>query len=62
METTEATFNVPTSDQLLSRRAVAAHFSVCTETIKRWEKRGYFSPIRINPRVVRYRLSDICPT
>ncbi len=48
-----------TNDHLLSRRAVAARFSVCTGTIKRWEKRGQLKPIRFNERLLRYRLSDI---
>jgi DNA-binding transcriptional MerR regulator len=47
------------SEQLLSRSQLAKRFSVCTETIKRWEKRGQLSPIRFNQRVVRYRLSDV---
>jgi len=46
-------------DHFLSRRAVAARFSVCTETVKRWEQRGMLKPIRLNSRLVRYRLSDV---
>ena len=47
------------TEQLLSRSQLAKRFSVCTETIKRWEKRGQLNPIRFNQRVVRYRLSDV---
>ena len=48
-----------TSEQLLSRGAVAQRWECCIETIKRRERAGILKPIRFNQRMLRYRLSDI---
>jgi len=44
---------------LLSRKQVANLFGVCKETIRRWEKDGLLKPVVINPRVLRYYVSDV---
>jgi DNA-binding transcriptional regulator YhcF (GntR family) len=47
------------SEQLLSRRALADRWGVCRETIKRAERAGLIRAIRFNERLLRYKLSDI---
>src|SRR5437764_15372101 len=50
----------PTStDQLLSRRAVARRWGVSTETIKRRERAGSLHALKFNSRLTRYRLSEV---
>lgn len=46
-------------DTLLSRRQVAARWSVSTETIKRRSRDGILAPLRFNQRLLRYRLADV---
>ena len=45
--------------RLLSRKQVAEMAGVHPGTIKRWERRGLLKPIRINPRVVRYKAAEV---
>jgi predicted site-specific integrase-resolvase len=52
-------FKSTSSEQLLSRRAVADRWQTSVETIKRREKAGVLKPIRFNQRLLRYKLSDI---
>lgn len=47
------------AERLLTRREVADYFSVCKETVRRWEKSGEITPLMINARVYRYRMSDV---
>jgi hypothetical protein len=47
------------SEQLLSRKALANRWGVCRETIKRAERAGLLRAIRFNERLLRYKLSDI---
>jgi hypothetical protein len=47
------------SEQLLSRRAVADRWQTSVETVKRREKDGLLKAIRFNQRLLRYKLSDI---
>ena len=44
---------------LLSRKQVAARWSVSLETIKRREAAGLLHPIRFSQRQLRYRLAEI---
>jgi predicted site-specific integrase-resolvase len=44
---------------LLSRWQVAEKLAVSIDTIKRMERRGQLRPIRLNSRMIRYRLSDV---
>ena len=44
---------------LLSRWQVAEKLAVSIDTIKRMERRGQLGPIRLNSRMIRYRLSDV---
>ena len=46
-------------DRLLSRHALSDRWDCSIETIKRYDRRGITKPVRIAPRMVRYRLSDI---
>ncbi len=43
----------------LSRKELAKRWSCSVETIKRKEKAGLISPLRLGKRFLRYRLSDI---
>ena len=43
----------------VTRSECAKKLRVCNHTIKRWENRGLLTPIRINARVIRYRVCEI---
>lgn len=58
MQKTNTSF-AQSPERLLTRREVADYFSVCKETIRRWEKSGEITPLMINARVYRYRMSDV---
>lgn len=51
--------NSTASQGLLSRKQVANLFSVCKETIRRWERQGMLTPLIINSRVLRYHAAEI---
>lgn len=53
------TLNQNKAERLLTRREVASYFSVCKETIRRWEDAGKITPLMINARVYRYKFSDV---
>jgi predicted site-specific integrase-resolvase len=43
----------------IDRIELAERWMVSTESIKRYEKQGILQPIKIAPRVIRYRMDDI---
>jgi predicted site-specific integrase-resolvase len=45
--------------QVVSRRQAAIALGVCKYTVRRWELAGLIQPIRINSRLLRYRVADI---
>lgn len=46
--------------RFVSRKAVAARIEVCVRTLERWEKAGIGpAPIRLGPRLVRYRAHEV---
>ena len=47
------------SNRLISRKDVALLFGLHTETIKRWERRGCLTAIKVNSRLVRYRFTEV---
>ena len=47
------------SEQLLSRKALAARWQTSVETIKRREREKVLKPLRFSQRLLRYKLSDI---
>ena len=49
----------PTEDKLLTRREVAARWKVSIETVKRREQARILRPLRLEGRIVRYRMSDV---
>ena len=49
----------PTYDPLLTRRELANRWKVSVETLKRRERARILRPIRLDGRVVRYRMSDV---
>jgi hypothetical protein len=51
--------NIPTAENLFSREQLAARWSVCRETIKRYEKAGRLPALCLGPRLKRYRLADV---
>ncbi|MBX3742111.1 MAG: hypothetical protein KF712_14025 [Akkermansiaceae bacterium] len=54
--------NAPTPTVMLTRQDLSNRWKVSILTIKRREKdqsNGYPKPIRIGPRMIRYRESDI---
>ena len=44
---------------LISRKALAERWEVTTDSLKRYEKIGLLSPVKITPRMLRYRLSEV---
>ena len=50
--------NAKYNDPLLSREELAERWGLCIETLKRWEKSGKLSFLKIGKQV-RYRLSVI---
>jgi hypothetical protein len=48
-----------TEDALLTRRELAERWKVSIETVKRRERVKMLRPMRLDGRVVRYRMSDI---
>ena len=45
--------------QVVSRHQAATALGVCKHTVRRWELAGLIVPIRINARLLRYRVTDI---
>ena len=46
-------------DRLLKRSDLQALFAVDTSTLRRWESWGILRPLRLGPRTIRYRQSDV---
>ena len=46
-------------DRLLKRRDLQTLFGVDTSTLRRWESWGILRPLRLGPRTIRYRQSDV---
>ena len=44
---------------LISRKALAERWEVTVDSLKHFEKRGMLNPVKITPRVLRYRLSEV---
>ena len=49
----------PTEDTLLTRRELAERWKVSIETVKRRERVKMLRPMRLDGRVIRYRMSDV---
>lgn len=47
------------TDELISRKDLAARWGVTTETVKRMEGTKNLHPIRFNKRLFRYRVVDV---
>ena len=43
----------------MSRRELAERWSCSVETLKRKERKGLLKPIKIDARLLRYRLEDV---
>jgi hypothetical protein len=48
-----------TVETLLTRREVAARWKVSIETVKRRERARILRPMRLDGRIIRYRMSDV---
>ena len=46
-------------DSLLTRRELADRWKVSIETIKRRERARVLRPLRLEGRIIRYRMSDV---
>ena len=46
-------------DKLLTRLELARRWKVSIETLKRRERARILRPVRLDGRVIRYRLSDV---
>jgi hypothetical protein len=51
--------NGPTIEALLTRRELAERWKVSIETVKRRERAKMLRPMRLDGRVIRYRMSDV---
>jgi DNA-binding transcriptional regulator YhcF (GntR family) len=49
----------PTEERLLTRRELAQRWKVSIETVKRRERVRMLRPMRLDGRVIRYRMSDV---
>lgn len=49
----------PDLESLLDREAVCRRLLCSKSTLKRYALRGWLMPIRIGPRMVRYRREDV---
>ena len=49
------------ADSLLTRRELARRWKVSIETLKRRERTKILRPMRLDGRIVRYRMSDVVP-
>jgi hypothetical protein len=49
----------PTEDTLVTRRELAERWKVSIETLKRRERARVLRPMRLDGRIVRYRMSDV---
>jgi hypothetical protein len=47
------------SEQLISRKALAARWQCSVETIKRRTREGLLHPVRFNQRMIRYPISEV---
>lgn len=50
---------LPEFESLLDREAVCCRLLCSKSTLKRYAQRGWLTPIRIGPRMVRYRREDV---
>jgi len=48
-----------TTEQLITRKSLAARWQCSPETVKRRTREGLLHPIRFNQRLLRYRLSEV---
>lgn len=48
-----------TPDDLMSRQQVAELFGLNVMTIYKWARKGLLTPIKIGPKTVRFRRSDV---
>jgi DNA-binding transcriptional regulator YhcF (GntR family) len=48
-----------TEDALLTRRELADRWKVSVQTVKRRERARILRPVRLDGRIVRYRMSDV---
>ena len=46
-------------DKLLTRLELARRWKVSIETVKRRERAKVLRPVRLNGRIIRYRMSDV---
>jgi len=46
-------------DKLLTRWELARRWKVSIETVKRRERAKVLRPVRLNGRIIRYRMSDV---
>jgi hypothetical protein len=49
----------PTVEMLLTRRELADRWKVSIETVKRRERAKMLRPMRLDGRIIRYRMSDV---
>ena len=49
----------PTVETLLTRRELADRWKVSIETVKRRERAKMLRPMRLDGRIIRYRMSDV---
>jgi hypothetical protein len=48
-----------TDDKLLTRLELARRWKISIETVKRRERAKVLRPVRLDGRIIRYRMSDV---
>jgi len=48
-----------TDPEMISREQLAARWVISVQSIKRWEADGVLTPVRLGPRLIRYRFTQI---
>jgi len=48
-----------TDDRLLTRSELAQRWKVSIETLKRRERAKILRPLKLNGRIIRYRITDV---
>jgi len=51
--------NTDVETELVSARKLAAKLSLHPKTVHRWAARGFFPVVRVNRRVLRFRIADV---
>ncbi len=58
-QSSDPSIHSPSQEKLLSRRSICDRWDVSIDFIRKLEGTGELNPIKLSPRCLRYRLSEI---